>query len=134
MIRFVCARLLPVKSLSDCVTWKGNLVNVIEWHLLDEDITGRLEVGCTYELDRRGRMVVSLKGHRLLPDSKMPKDPNDLVSILQRAMPYEMFDPSGCAMHTSVSHVVIFVNLLRRDFRRVGLCDARLVSGDGRII
>lgn len=76
---------------------------MLEWHLLDEDIKGSMEIKCDYELDSRGRMVVSLGGHTLRPDDKMPQDPVELVKILQRAIPHEMFDPNEHAMETKVS-------------------------------
>lgn len=89
-------------TCAPCPCDQGNLTNVLEWHLLDEDVRGSLEVECQYKLDPRGRMAVKLGEHHLLPD-KMPRDPEELVMILQRAMPFEMFDPDETAMETSVS-------------------------------
>lgn len=74
------------------------------WHLKDEDLDGRLEIACKYKLDPKGRMNVSLGGHRVLPDGKMPSDAQGLVKLLQRAMPFEMFDPNDHAFETSVSY------------------------------
>lgn len=76
---------------------------MLVWRLLDEGINGRLEVGCDYGLDSRGRMNMSLRIHRLLPDEKMPSDPEGLVGLLQRAMPRELFDPNEHALETTVS-------------------------------
>lgn len=53
-------------------------------------------------------MNVSLGGHRLLPDGKMPLDPEGLVHLLRRAMPYELFDPSEHALETTVRLFVCF--------------------------
>lgn len=82
---------------------QGKCTNILAWRLLDEGIDGRLEVGSEYEFDPRGRMNTSLLKHRLLPDGKIPSDPEGLVRILQRAMPHELFDPDAHAMETTVS-------------------------------
>ncbi|CBJ31791.1 conserved unknown protein [Ectocarpus siliculosus] len=79
---------------------KGNLTNIITWTLKDEGIDGRLEVMCDYSFDPRGRMNTSLRKHLLLPDG-MPRDPQELVRVLRRAMPYELFDPDDHAMETT---------------------------------
>eukprot|EP00904_Undaria_pinnatifida_P001354 jgi/Undpi1/11219/HiC_scaffold_30.g13517.m1 len=76
---------------------EGNLTNVMVWRLLDEDLSGRFEVDCGYRLDPKGRMNVSVRDHRLLPD-KMPQDPQALVHLVQRAMPREMFNPDKHAL------------------------------------
>ncbi|CAM9751964.1 unnamed protein product [Ectocarpus fasciculatus] len=80
---------------------KGNLTNIIMWTLKDEGIDGRLEVDCDYSFDPRGRMNTSLRKHLLLPDGKMPRDPQGLIQVLRRAMPYELFDPDGHALETT---------------------------------
>lgn len=99
---------------SPCIL-QGSVKNVLKWTLLDEDLDGRLEVACAYELDPKGRMNASLGGHRLLPDGKMPRDPQALVVLLQRAMPYELFDPSEHAFETTVRP--LFVRKLSKSFR-----------------
>eukprot|EP00752_Nemacystus_decipiens_P006489 g5842.t1 len=80
---------------------KGECTNILEWRLLDEGIDGRLEVSSEYEFDPRGRMNTSLLQHRLIPDGKIPSDPEALVRILRRAMPHELFDPDAHAMETT---------------------------------
>ena len=79
------------------------MTNAIVWRLEDEPVSGRLEVRCGYVLNSRGLMDVSLGEHLVLPDEGMPRDPTDLVRLLQRAMPYEMFDPNEHALETTVS-------------------------------
>lgn len=72
-------------------------------------------------------MIVTLEGHRLLPDDKMPKNPDELVRILQRAMPYELFDPNEHAFETIVSvapivcttHMQIMLLLAVRGIKKV---------------
>ncbi|CAN0475238.1 unnamed protein product, partial [Laminaria digitata] len=81
---------------------QGSLANVLEWRLLDEDVGGRFEVDCAYRLDPRGRMNASVLEHRLVPTDKMPEDPPELVRLLQRAMPHEMFDPDAHALDITV--------------------------------
>lgn len=83
---------------------QGNLTNVMVWRLLDEDLSGRFEVDCGYRLDPKGRMNVSVRDHRLLPD-KMPQDPQALVHLVQRAMPREMFNPDKHALDITVSEI-----------------------------
>lgn len=51
-------------------------------------------------------MNLSLRGHRVLPDGKMPRDPEGLVMLIQRAMPFEMFDPDEHAQETTVRLLV----------------------------
>lgn len=51
-------------------------------------------------------MNLSLRGHRVLPDGKMPRDPEGLVMLIQRAMPFEMFDPDEHAQETTVRFLV----------------------------
>lgn len=49
-------------------------------------------------------MNTHLLKHRLIPDGKVPSDPEGLVRILQRAIPHELFDPDEHAMETTVSY------------------------------
>ncbi len=65
-------------------------------------------MACDYKFDPRGRMNASLLMHRLVP-KKMPSDPQELVAILRRAMPHELFDPNGHALETTVR--VLFAGL-----------------------
>lgn len=85
---------------------QGSLENVIVWRLDDEEVSGRLEVKCKYALNPRGFLDVSLEEHLLRADDSMPRDPEELVRLLQRAMPYEMFDPDEHALETCVSAII----------------------------
>lgn len=87
---------------------QGNITNILDWRLLDEGIDGRLEVGCDYKFDPRGRMDASLLIHRLVP-KKMPSDPQELVKLLRRAMPHELFNPDGHALETTVKSQQFFL-------------------------
>ena len=61
-------------------------------------IKGRKSKGCMaidnkYKINSRSTMDISLQEHRLLPDV-MPKDPNNLITNLQKLIPFNIFDPN----------------------------------------
>lgn len=71
----------------------GSICNSIQWQLarIDDQASGVLNVVSDYSILPKGALGVSLKEHVLLPDT-MPKDVEELISALQRSVPYDFFD------------------------------------------
>ena len=66
-------------------------------------LTGQLVVRTSYELDTRGIMQCSSAEHILAPDSDAPPDVTAFLMAMQRAVPFEFFDPSDTELRTTVS-------------------------------
>jgi hypothetical protein len=67
----------------------GSISTAVQWELPSESCTGVLEVLSEYSLLENLGMNLQLTGHRLKPD-EMPSDPEVLVGLLQRHMPFEV--------------------------------------------
>jgi len=69
----------------------------------DFDCGGTFTVYCNYEVTQGSRMSLELKDHvlELARGSRVPKDVPELVGLLNRAMPKELFDPNGHSMDTT---------------------------------
>lgn len=79
----------------------GSLVNKIAWRLkCSTDIidTGDLIVKSNYTVTPNGKLEVTLDEHILLP-LIVPDDVEALVSLIQRSVPIEIFDPDGTTFY-----------------------------------
>lgn len=100
-------RLTELVQKIDASGFSGNITNSAEWLYAENgetfDAYGQFSVQCSYTINQGARMVVDLDGHELRParGSKIPGDVPELVAYLNRAIPKEIFDPSGHAMDTS---------------------------------
>ncbi|KAL7537320.1 hypothetical protein ACHAXR_007729 [Thalassiosira sp. AJA248-18] len=87
----------------------GSLINSAQWDYAEGedsssfDSNGKFSIKCSYSINQGSRMVVDVNDHeiRMGKGSKIPKDVQGLVALLQRAIPKEIFDPTGHAMDTS---------------------------------
>lgn len=86
---------------------EGTVENKATWDLADGgdsfDATGTFTVKCSYKIKQGSRMVLNMEDHtiELGKGSAVPKDLEGLVGLLHRAMPKELFDPTGHAMDTT---------------------------------
>lgn len=84
----------------------GSISTAVQWELPSEGCTGVLEVLSEYSLLENLGMNLQLTGHRLKPN-EMPSDPEALVGLLQRHMPFEVYHTtvsvrrSACSTHSS---------------------------------
>jgi hypothetical protein len=67
----------------------GSISTAVQWELSSESCTGVLEVLSEFSLLENLGMNLQLTGHRLKPN-EMPADPEALVGLLQRHMPFEV--------------------------------------------
>ncbi|KAL9180172.1 hypothetical protein ACHAXT_008142 [Thalassiosira profunda] len=88
--------------------FNGTLTNLAQWDYAEEeegafDATGHFAVKCSYSINQGARMVVDLNEHEVRParGSKIPSDVPELVGLLHRAIPKEIFDPNAHAMDTT---------------------------------
>eukprot|EP00584_Thalassiosira_punctigera_P002832 CAMPEP_0172531936 /NCGR_PEP_ID=MMETSP1067-20121228/5153_1 /TAXON_ID=265564 ORGANISM="Thalassiosira punctigera, Strain Tpunct2005C2" /NCGR_SAMPLE_ID=MMETSP1067 /ASSEMBLY_ACC=CAM_ASM_000444 /LENGTH=275 /DNA_ID=CAMNT_0013316379 /DNA_START=27 /DNA_END=854 /DNA_ORIENTATION=+ len=85
----------------------GSVTNSAQWDYAEDgmtfDATGQFAVKCSYAINQGARMVVELDEHEVRPakGSKIPRDVPELVGLLHRAIPKEIFDPNGHAMDTT---------------------------------
>jgi hypothetical protein len=86
----------------------GTVVNVAQWDLDDDDdgvfdCSGTFSAICGYEINQGARMLMELKDHKieLLPGSAVPTDVQELVGLIHRIMPTELFDPNEHAVDTT---------------------------------
>lgn len=87
---------------------KGTVANEVFWELAEEDelnfdASGTFTALCSYEINQGARMVMNLDENvlRLEKGSAVPKDVENLMALIHRAMPKEMFDPNDHAMDTT---------------------------------
>ncbi len=81
----------------------GSIVNKIAWRLKSSsDIlgTGDLIVKSDYTITPKGNLEVILNEHILLPVI-VPDDLEALVSLIQRSVPFEIFDPDDTTFYNT---------------------------------
>lgn len=81
-----------------------------QWALAEDeqnfDIYGQFSTTCTYKINQGARMTIGdEESHnlqiKLSKGSQVPTNPEELVGLIHRAMPTEMFDPTNLAMDTT---------------------------------
>lgn len=77
----------------------GTLENVVVFEWIAK-VRGVLRIGCEYEFIGPARIQIALLAHTVRLDSAPVGDMQEMVAELQRALPPEIFDPSGIADHT----------------------------------
>ncbi|KAG5189285.1 hypothetical protein JKP88DRAFT_353167 [Tribonema minus] len=122
---------LTVRSLRQTITpsdggnpREGEITTAVEWELPEQGITGTFEVVAQYLTGDNSSMKLTTTGHRLKPSS-MPSDPQGLVELLQRHMPFELFDPDEQA---------VFTTYVDHDMRIVWAAGGRTGANGSRII
>jgi hypothetical protein len=105
---------------------EGRITNSCHWDWTEDDdssssdaVAGTFATKCSYKITQGARMSMELDDHILRParGSNVPKNVPKLVSLLHRAMPKELFDPSDHAMD---------ITYLDGDLRIVRLTGPRL--------
>ena len=86
----------------------GELNNIINWKLNreDDDSYGKLTVECSYKMSSKGGLEITLKDHTLNVE-KIPKNVQELLTTMQRTVPFEFFDPNEYTAITTVSYSII---------------------------
>jgi len=86
----------------------GELNNIINWKLNreDDDSYGKLTVECSYKMTSKGGLEITLKDHTLNVE-KIPKNVQELLTTMQRTVPFEFFDPNEYTAITTVSYSII---------------------------
>ncbi len=89
---------------------KGKIINQASWALAEDgmgmrfDANGQFSASISYNINQGARVTFS-EDHdlavNLAKGSSVPQDVEGLVGLIHRAMPTEMFDPSGLAMDTT---------------------------------
>jgi len=86
---------------------QGTVANEVSWELAENensfDASGSFTVVCDYEINRGARLELKLQDSilNLAKGSSLPNDFENLIGLLNRAMPKELFDPSDHAVDTS---------------------------------
>lgn len=81
---------------------QGNLTNTITWHLIEEgDCSGTFEINCQYMVDRKGDLQISQIENSIAPLKGWPANPTELVAMLQRMVPREIWEPDQTNQHVS---------------------------------
>ena len=102
---------------------QGSIVNVATWDLANDynqdedglapgtaaastavfDSSGTFSAKCSYSINQGARMVVDLDDHvlELAKGSSVPHDVENLVGLLHRSIPKELFDPAEHAIDTT---------------------------------
>jgi len=86
---------------------QGTVANEVSWELAENgnsfDASGTFTVVCDYEINRGARLELKLQESilKLAKGSSLPDDFENLIGLLNRAMPKELFDPSDHAVDTS---------------------------------
>lgn len=97
-------RLQELVQKIDADGFRGTITNSARWAYAQDgatfDAAGQFNVKCSYAINQGARMVVDLDEHEVRPasGSKIPGDVPELVGLLRRAIPKEVFDPNGHAM------------------------------------
>ena len=88
----------------------GELNNVINWKLNreDDDAYGKLTVECSYKMTSKGGLEITLKDH-ILNVEKIPNNVQELLTTMQRTVPFEFFDPNEYTAITTVSYINHFI-------------------------
>lgn len=100
-------RLRELIQKIDADGFSGKVTNSAQWEYAEDaeafDAAGQFSVVCSYSINQGARMVIEVEDHQLRParGSKIPGDVPKLVGLLSRAIPKEVFDPSGHAMDTT---------------------------------
>lgn len=87
--------------------FNGTLTNLATWDYAEDeaafDASGNFNIKCSYSINQGARMVIDLDDHelRLAKGSNVPSDVPEVVGLLNRAIPKEMFDPNNHAMDTT---------------------------------
>lgn len=92
----------------------GTIVNEASWDLAQDydanssgspkfDVSGNFLIKCNYSIEAGSRMDLSLKDHviNLAKGSNVITDPQELVALLFKAIPTELFDPNEHIMDTT---------------------------------
>jgi len=86
---------------------QGTVANEVSWELAENensfDASGSFTVVCDYEINRGARLELKLQDSilNLAKGSSLPNDFENLIGLLNRAMPKELFDPSDHAVDTT---------------------------------
>jgi len=86
---------------------QGTVANEVSWELAENgnsfDASGSFTVVCDYEINRGARLELNLQDSilKLAKGSSLPDDIENLIGLLNRAMPKELFDPSDHAVDTT---------------------------------
>jgi hypothetical protein len=86
---------------------EGTVANQVSWELAEDginfDASGTFTILCNYEINQGARLLLTRDDSvvRLSKGSALPKDIENLVGLLNRAMPKELFDPDDHAMDTT---------------------------------
>lgn len=100
-------RLQELVQKIDADGFRGTMTNSARWDYAQDgatfDAAGQFNVKCSYAINQGARMVVDLEEHEVRParGSKIPRDVPELVGLIRRAIPKEVFDPNGHAMDTT---------------------------------
>lgn len=107
---------------------KKTMTNKVVWNYTSADgvynMFANLAVNCSYQFVAPGRMEVSILEHKVTVEegegieNNVPKDLQSVVLQLQRALPFEFFDPSG----------LIDVSYIEPDFRIMRFMGERVVG------
>lgn len=87
--------------------FNGTLTNLATWDYAEDEATfdasGNFNIKCSYSINQGARMVIDLDDHelRLAKGSNVPSDVPEVVGLLNRAIPKELFDPNNHAMDTT---------------------------------
>lgn len=81
----------------------GSVVNTVRWACrggADAGLSGSLMVRAGYELNSRGILELAAPEHDLRL-TQGPKEPEALVRAIQRAVPFDAFDPNATFVETA---------------------------------
>jgi hypothetical protein len=88
-------------------SFEGTVTNEVAWELAEDgfnfDASGSFTVVSKYEINQGARLILQLEDRilKLSKGSALPKDIENLVGLLSRAMPKELFDPNDHSMDTT---------------------------------
>jgi hypothetical protein len=88
-------------------SFDGTVTNEVAWELAEDGFTfdarGSFAVLSKYEINQGSRLNLQLEDRtlKLSKGSALPKDIENLVGLINRAMPKELFDPNDHAMDTT---------------------------------
>lgn len=101
-------RLTELVQRIECENFDGKLTNEATWDLSEDgtafESRGKFTSSITYNINQGARMTIN-EDHdltvNLAKGSKLPSDTQELVGLIRRAMPVELFDPSDLALDTT---------------------------------
>eukprot|EP00980_Cylindrotheca_fusiformis_P031390 scaffold26289_cov264-Cylindrotheca_fusiformis.AAC.1 len=88
-------------------SFEGRVSNEVAWEFAEDgtnfNANGSFTVVSKYEINQGARQILQLEDSilKLSKGSALPKDVENLVGLLNRAMPKELFDPSDHAVDTT---------------------------------